>query len=91
MPGRLIVLMVFFGSVGLLRSLLTFAGYQTLGGSIIGDLFRPERRGFAMGMWNLGPLFGVFLILSTILTVCSVSMSLTIVPLTSTQALLLVL
>jgi len=31
---------------------------QTLGGSIIGDLFRPDQRGFAMGMWNLGPLLG---------------------------------
>ncbi|USW54176.1 Putative sugar transporter, major facilitator superfamily, MFS transporter superfamily [Septoria linicola] len=29
-----------------------------LGGSIIGDLFRPHERGFAMGIWNLGPLLG---------------------------------
>ncbi|OTA54803.1 MFS general substrate transporter [Hypoxylon sp. EC38] len=34
------------------------AGCLTLGGSIIGDLFRPHRRGFAMGIWNIGPLIG---------------------------------
>ncbi|WPH03085.1 MFS general substrate transporter [Acrodontium crateriforme] len=34
------------------------AACLTLGGSIIGDMFRPHERGFAMGMWNLGPLFG---------------------------------
>ncbi|KAI1390702.1 MFS general substrate transporter [Hypoxylon trugodes] len=34
------------------------AGCLTLGGSIIGDLFRPDQRGFAMGMWNIGPLIG---------------------------------
>ncbi|KAI1408033.1 putative bicyclomycin resistance protein [Hypoxylon sp. FL1857] len=34
------------------------AGCLTLGGSIIGDLFRPHQRGFAMGMWNVGPLVG---------------------------------
>jgi hypothetical protein len=32
--------------------------FQTLGGSIIGDLFRPDTRAFAMGMWNIGPLLG---------------------------------
>ncbi|KAI1775704.1 major facilitator superfamily domain-containing protein [Hypoxylon cercidicola] len=32
------------------------AGCLTLGGSIIGDLFSPEQRAFAMGMWNIGPL-----------------------------------
>jgi hypothetical protein len=31
---------------------------ETLGGSIIGDLFRPDQRGFAIGMWNIGPLLG---------------------------------
>lgn len=34
------------------------AGCLTLGGGVIGDLFRPEQRGFAMGMWTIGPLFG---------------------------------
>jgi multidrug resistance protein len=34
------------------------AGCLTLGGGVIGDLFRPEQRGFAMGIWVLGPLFG---------------------------------
>ncbi|QSZ28892.1 hypothetical protein DSL72_003398 [Monilinia vaccinii-corymbosi] len=34
------------------------AAALTLGGSIIGDLFCPEQRGFAMGMWNIGPLNG---------------------------------
>ncbi|KAH8692123.1 putative bicyclomycin resistance protein [Talaromyces proteolyticus] len=30
----------------------------TLGGSVIGDLFRPDQRAFAIGMWNVGPLIG---------------------------------
>jgi MFS family permease len=34
------------------------AACLTLGGSIIGDMFRSHERGFAIGMWNLGPLFG---------------------------------
>ncbi|KAM3436288.1 hypothetical protein MY4824_004439 [Beauveria thailandica] len=34
------------------------AACLTLGGSIIGDLFRPEQRGFAIGIWNIGPLLG---------------------------------
>ncbi|ROV89705.1 hypothetical protein VMCG_10347 [Cytospora schulzeri] len=34
------------------------AGCLTLGGGVIGDLFRPEQRGFAMGIWTIGPLFG---------------------------------
>lgn len=34
---------------------------QTLGGSVIGDLFRPDQRSFAMGIWNLGPLLGKLL------------------------------
>jgi MFS family permease len=34
------------------------AGCLTIGGGVIGDLFRPEQRGFAMGMWTIGPLFG---------------------------------
>jgi MFS family permease len=33
---------------------------QTLGGGVIGDLFRPDQRGFAMGIWTLGPLFGKY-------------------------------
>ncbi|SMQ55253.1 unnamed protein product [Zymoseptoria tritici ST99CH_3D1] len=41
----------FFSGVGGAASL-------TLGGSIIGDMFRPEERGKAMGMWNMGPLLG---------------------------------
>lgn len=31
---------------------------KTLGGSIIGDLFRPEQRGFAIRIWNIVPLLG---------------------------------
>ncbi|KUI61854.1 hypothetical protein VP1G_09021 [Cytospora mali] len=34
------------------------SGCLTLGGGVIGDLFQPEQRGFAMGMWTMGPLFG---------------------------------
>lgn len=34
------------------------AGCLTLGGAVIGDLFRPEQRGFAMGIWTFGPLIG---------------------------------
>ncbi|KAI0908131.1 major facilitator superfamily domain-containing protein [Ustulina deusta] len=34
------------------------AGCLTLGGVIVGDLFRPDQRGFAIGVWNLGPLLG---------------------------------
>ncbi|KAM0819225.1 putative Major facilitator superfamily (MFS) profile domain-containing protein [Seiridium cardinale] len=34
------------------------AGCLTLGGGVIGDMFQPDRRGFAMGIWTLGPLFG---------------------------------
>lgn len=34
------------------------SGCLTLGGGVIGDLFRPDQRGFAMGMWTVGPLFG---------------------------------
>ncbi|KAI1179089.1 major facilitator superfamily domain-containing protein [Nemania sp. FL0916] len=30
----------------------------TLGGVIVGDLFRPHQRGLAIGVWNLGPLLG---------------------------------
>jgi hypothetical protein len=25
----------------------------------MGDLFQPEQRGFAIGVWNIGPLLGV--------------------------------
>lgn len=31
---------------------------QSLGGGVISDLFPPAGRGFAMGLWSLGPLFG---------------------------------
>ncbi|KAI3326981.1 MFS general substrate transporter [Xylariaceae sp. AK1471] len=34
------------------------AGCLTLGGVIVGDLFRPDQRGFAIGVWNIGPLLG---------------------------------
>ncbi|ORY58065.1 major facilitator superfamily domain-containing protein [Pseudomassariella vexata] len=34
------------------------SGCLTLGAGIIGDLFRPEKRGFAVGMWNIGHLVG---------------------------------
>lgn len=34
------------------------AGCLTLGGGVIADIFRPEQRGFAMGIWTVGPLFG---------------------------------
>ncbi|KAI3342528.1 major facilitator superfamily domain-containing protein [Ustulina deusta] len=34
------------------------AGCLTLGGVIVGDLFCPDQRGFAIGVWNLGPLLG---------------------------------
>ncbi|KAI1809723.1 major facilitator superfamily domain-containing protein [Poronia punctata] len=34
------------------------AGCLTLGGVIVGDLFRPEQRGLAIGVWNIGPLLG---------------------------------
>ncbi|KAI0419237.1 major facilitator superfamily domain-containing protein [Xylaria grammica] len=41
----------FFGGVG-------GAGCLTLGGVIVGDLFRPDQRGLGIGVWNLGPLLG---------------------------------
>lgn len=34
------------------------AGCLTLGGGVISDIFRADQRGFAMGIWTLGPLFG---------------------------------
>ncbi|KAI1365843.1 major facilitator superfamily domain-containing protein [Xylaria arbuscula] len=34
------------------------AGCLTLGGVIVGDLFRPDQRGLAIGVWNIGPLLG---------------------------------
>ncbi|KAG8157541.1 hypothetical protein KVR01_012583 [Diaporthe batatas] len=37
------------------------AGCLTVGGAVIGDLFRPEQRGFAMGIWTFGPLIGPIL------------------------------
>lgn len=36
------------------------AGCLTLGGAVIGDVCRTEQRGFAMGMWTIGPLFGQY-------------------------------
>lgn len=38
------------------------SGCLTLGAGLIADIFRPEERGFAMGMWTVGPLFGKHLI-----------------------------
>ncbi|KAK2601550.1 hypothetical protein QQS21_004868 [Conoideocrella luteorostrata] len=35
------------------------AACLTLGGSIIGELFRPHQRGLAIGVWNIGPLIGL--------------------------------
>ncbi|POS75629.1 major facilitator superfamily transporter [Diaporthe helianthi] len=37
------------------------AGCLTVGGAVIGDLFWPEQRGFAMGIWTVGPLMGPIL------------------------------
>ncbi|KAI0205107.1 major facilitator superfamily domain-containing protein [Astrocystis sublimbata] len=34
------------------------AGCLTLGGVIVGDLFRPDQRDLAIGIWNVGPLLG---------------------------------
>lgn len=34
------------------------SGCLTLGGGVIADIFGPEQRGFAMGIWTIGPLFG---------------------------------
>lgn len=34
------------------------AGCLTLGGGVVADIFRPEERGLAIGIWTLGPLFG---------------------------------
>ncbi|PSR79592.1 major facilitator superfamily domain-containing protein, partial [Coniella lustricola] len=34
------------------------SGCLTLGGGLIADIFRPEQRGFAMGMWLIGPIIG---------------------------------
>lgn len=36
------------------------SGCLTLGGGLISDIFRVEERGFAMGIWTIGPLFGTF-------------------------------
>lgn len=46
-----LIIFRFFAGVG-------GAGCLTLGGAVIGDVFGPEQRGFAMGIWTLGPLFG---------------------------------
>jgi multidrug resistance protein len=42
------------------RFLAGFAGVApiTCGGGTIADLMPPERRGIAMSLWSLGPLFG---------------------------------
>ncbi|EED21036.1 bicyclomycin resistance protein, putative [Talaromyces stipitatus ATCC 10500] len=48
---EILIVSRFFSGVG-------GAACLSLGGSIIGDMFRPDNRGFAIGMWNLGPLFG---------------------------------
>ncbi|CAN8098545.1 unnamed protein product [Discula destructiva] len=46
-----LIIFRFFSGVG-------GSGCLTLGGGLIGDIFRPEERGFAMGVWVIGPLFG---------------------------------
>lgn len=46
-----LIIFRFFSGVG-------GSGCLTLGGGVIADIFRPEQRGFAMGMWTIGPLFG---------------------------------
>lgn len=46
-----LIIFRFFSGVG-------GSGCLTLGGGVIADIFRPEERGFAMGMWTIGPLFG---------------------------------
>ena len=33
---------------------------QTLGAGVIADVFRADERGFAMGIYTLGPLVGPF-------------------------------
>lgn len=34
------------------------SGCLTLGASVVADLFCPEQRGRAMGIWNIGPILG---------------------------------
>lgn len=46
-----LIIFRFFSGVG-------GSGCLTLGGGVIADIFRPEQRGFAMGIWTVGPLFG---------------------------------
>lgn len=48
--AALIVLRFFSGVGG--------SGCMTMGGGLIADMFRPEQRGLAMGIWALGPMFG---------------------------------
>ncbi|RWA06219.1 hypothetical protein EKO27_g8880 [Xylaria grammica] len=53
-----LVISRFFSGVG-------GAGCLTLGGVIVGDLFRPDQRGLGIGVWNLGPL----LVASSVVTI----------------------
>lgn len=48
-----LIIFRFFSGVG-------GSGCLTLGAGLISDIFRPEERGFAMGMWTVGPLFGMY-------------------------------
>lgn len=48
---KALIIFRFFSGVG-------GSGCLTLGAGLIADIFRPEERGFAMGMWTIGPLFG---------------------------------
>lgn len=48
---KALIVFRFFSGVG-------GSGCLTLGGGVIADIFRPEHRGFAMGMWTIGPLIG---------------------------------
>lgn len=49
---KALIVFRFFSGVG-------GSGCLTLGAGLIADIFRPEERGFAMGMWTVGPLFGM--------------------------------
>lgn len=49
---KALIVFRFFSGVG-------GAGCLTLGGGVIADVFTASERGFAMGMWTIGPLFGM--------------------------------
>lgn len=42
----------------LMKLLVLTVGRQTLGAGVIADVFRTDERGFAMGIYTLGPLIG---------------------------------